>query len=554
MYRFRENRFRYFAESLMPNLQSHLSFVLVMMLFAATAKPAVSGPDSTDYAKTIHDAALKLADPSEMTRQVAIIKLTRLPLEAFPALEAAVKLPDLPEAARAKLKEIVERERPWQPALLRKVKIAEQEHQWTSNVFLEAYEKSTHRNPKWDADAIDGIKKYFAITSGGLSSRAALEKAIAAGCDEPGVLLLEAEWLYHAGADIAKVVQLAQKVHDTYVNQPPHPYQRELSVLFYFAALQQFAINDAKARNLTHYDPRYSTTLKQLLMEESSIFPAMAKRRPPSSLLCTVALDIITDFSIYRFDLMEVYMRLEPSLEAALPNDPGPLYVKGSVYVQWAWQARGSGLAATVTEKGWKLMGERLGEAEVALQKAYELDPKDPRAPTEMLTVVLGNSSPREEMEKWFKRAMEADPQNFRACANKAYYLTPKWNGSEEEELAFANECYNSDNWGGSLPFVLQEVHRGLADDSGAPETYYARPEVWKDIQREYEPFLQAEPDERNTRSAYCYYACRSGHWALANKEFELLGAEVPLVYFNSAEQIKTFRAKAAAEASKGTP
>src|SRR6185437_9781417 len=265
----------------------------------------------------------------------------------------------------------------------RKEKVGEQDMEWCSKAFLESYEKSTHRNPKWDADAIDGIKKYFGITRGGLSSRAALEKAIQAGCDEPGVLLLEAEWLYHAGADSATVVQLVQKVHDIYVNQPPHPYQRELGVLLYFAALQQFAINDAKARNLTHYDPRYSTTLKQLLMEETSIFPAMAKRRPPSHLLCKIAVDITDDFNIYHFDLMEVFMRLEPTLNAALPNDPGPLYVKGEVCVQWAWQARGSGVAATVTDKGWKLMAERLTEAEATLERAYELDPKDPRAPTE---------------------------------------------------------------------------------------------------------------------------------------------------------------------------
>lgn len=538
----------------MRNLQSRLPFVLAVMLCAATAKPAGSGPDSADYAKTIHDAALKLADPSEMTREVAIIKLTRLPIDAFPAMEAAVSLPDLQEAARDKLKEIVEHERSWRPALLRKQKIAEQETQWTSKVFLDAYETSTHRNLKWDADAIDGIKKYFGIAKGGLSSRAALEKAIEAGCDEPGVLLLEAQLLFDSGADCATAVQLFQKVHDVYVNQPPHPYQREFELLLYFAALNQFAINDAHARNITHYDPRYSTTLKQLLMEEESVFPAMAKRRPPSHLLCHMAVNIIDDFNLYHFDLMEVYMRLAPSLDAVLPNDPGPLFVKGTVCVDWAWQARGSGVAATVTDKGWKLMAERLTEAQAALQKAYELDPKDSRAPTEMLNVLLGNNEPREEMEKWFKRAMDADPENFPACRNKAYYLTPKWNGSEEEELAFANECYNSDNWGGSLPFVLEEVHRGLADDSGAPETYYARPEVWKDIQRVYEPFLQAEPDNKRSRSAYCYYACRSGHWALANKQFEILGAEVPLMYFTSAEQIKTFRAKAAAEASKGTP
>ena len=50
-----------------------------------------------------------------------------------------------------------------------------------------------------------------------------------------------------------------------------------------------------------------------------------------------------------------------PVYEKARPaEDPGPRLLAGFRSVDFAWEARGNGLANTVTPEGWKLFRERL--------------------------------------------------------------------------------------------------------------------------------------------------------------------------------------------------
>ena len=95
-----------------------------------------------------------------------------------------------------------------------------------------------------------------------------------------------------------------------------------------------------------------------------------------------------------------------------------------------AVQARGTGFANTVTEAGWEGHKKHLGIAEEALRASWDADPTDPEVATEMIRVCLGRSLPRDEMELWFKRAMEADGDYRNACAAKFQYLLPKWHGT----------------------------------------------------------------------------------------------------------------------------
>ena len=54
-----------------------------------------------------------------------------------------------------------------------------------------------------------------------------------------------------------------------------------------------------------------------------------------------------------------------------------------------------------------------------------------------MISVVLAKSGKRDEMEMWFDRAMNLNPNNYAACGSKLNYLAPEWFGSKEDMLAF---------------------------------------------------------------------------------------------------------------------
>ncbi len=199
-------------------------------------------------------------------------------------------------------------------------------------------------------------------------------------------------------------------------------------------------------------------------------------------------------------------------------------------------------------------MNERLDEAEAILKKAYEMDPNDPRAADEMMWAIQEKGQPREEMEKWLKLATDADPNDFEARKAKMYYLLPGWYGSEEDEAAYARECLDSQNWQGGVPFMASNIHLELANESGAKDAYYAQAAVWRDIQRLYEPYLIAKPDQVTARSDYCYFACHAKHWDIARKQFQAMGAEVPIRNFGSVQNMQYFRQKAMSQKPDDTP
>jgi hypothetical protein len=103
----------------------------------------------------------------------------------------------------------------------------------------------------------------------------------------------------------------------------------------------------------------------------------------------------------------------------------------------YAWEARGSGYARTVTKEGWRLFGERLKEGLEVLNSAQALPEKCPRWWAARLTIALGLSTEREEYERLFAAAIKTDPQYAIYYFRKCYYLLPRWNGSPGEWESF---------------------------------------------------------------------------------------------------------------------
>jgi hypothetical protein len=184
-------------------------------------------------------------------------------------------------------------------------------------------------------------------------------------------------------------------------------------------------------------------------------------------------------------------------------------FIKATFYIQYAWKARGNGNANQVTEEGWRLFKERLDIAQKALEHAWSLDPQDPQIPTLMISVVLGQQTGRPEMEKWFARAMKADPNNYQACRAKLHFLLPEWYGSRDDMLEFGRQCVVSTNWGGHVPLTLVDAHsefdRTLSRSDR--DVYWLAPDVWPDIQAGYEKYAQLNPDQTGFRYPYAWYA-----------------------------------------------
>ena len=74
---------------------------------------------------------------------------------------------------------------------------------------------------------------------------------------------------------------------------------------------------------------------------------------------------------------------------------------------RWAWVARGSGTADTVTAEGWRLFGERIKESQTVLDSARDMKVMDPQWYSEEMTVGLAQGWDGRKMKDLFDRAVQ---------------------------------------------------------------------------------------------------------------------------------------------------
>ena len=91
---------------------------------------------------------------------------------------------------------------------------------------------------------------------------------------------------------------------------------------------------------------------------------------------------------------------------AAAPESAYAHLVRGEHLIGFAWEARGSGWANTVSDEGWRLFAERLSLARAALERAAELDPTLSLVPAALITVGRGQGDSMAAVLPHFRAAM----------------------------------------------------------------------------------------------------------------------------------------------------
>jgi hypothetical protein len=112
----------------------------------------------------------------------------------------------------------------------------------------------------------------------------------------------------------------------------------------------------------------------------------------------------------------------------------------GFAYLNYAWQARGDGDAASVTPEGGRLMHERLKLAETELLGA---EAKCPEWYYVMLQVGRLKSWGVDDLTATLQRSIAYEPEFYYSYQEVARSLMPKWRGKEGDVEKFAEESAN---------------------------------------------------------------------------------------------------------------
>jgi hypothetical protein len=386
---------------------------------------------------------------------------------------------------------------------------------WMADAARAAYRAGGRTSPKWDADAETAIRAAAEAASApswtlaGAEARltAALDSAAEAGCDDPLIVYLRGSTFRGEKAPdpIGAAVDLGASKYP-----PIWKAQAYLSAL----VANRQTDDDVRAKLLDNVvrelgrlaEDKSPTARRQLAAFANRVHgagAAVGKRKA-------------------WFD------RVDADVLAGLPKtEPVRDLCAGQFLVQYAWDARGGGVASTVTPDGWRRFKERLGEAEGRLKAAWDLDPKCGASAAEMVSVCIGLGRDRDEMETWFRRAVETDQARNKVFERKLEYLHPKWHGSAEELQAFLKEIAALEAWDTDLPLlVLQGVIASSPQGKAARRDHFA--DSWADVGPLLEGMRKRHPKSPAGASAYLYFAWQAERNAAEAWEY-VKAQELPL-------------------------
>ncbi|MBN1907559.1 MAG: DUF3471 domain-containing protein [Deltaproteobacteria bacterium] len=197
----------------------------------------------------------------------------------------------------------------------------------------------------------------------------------------------------------------------------------------------------------------------------------------------------------FNIDMLDKWCTKEPPHHSAF-------IFRGNYYINLAWTHRGGGLGHTVSEDGLRHFYENLLLAEKDFNKAWSMNPADPNSAASMPIVCTGLRRTIDEMDIWFNRAVTADPVTYSAYANKQNHIRPKWNGSKEKDLAFAEYCYNNAPAKSVIHEIMLDYHIEKAMWEGKdPVEYFNDPSIKAIIDDIARKTLENFPDSVSLRS-----------------------------------------------------
>jgi hypothetical protein len=411
---------------------------------------------------------------------------------------------------------------------------------WNLDSLVGGYEGHGVRNSKWDSSAESDLRLFAQLHSSSLHSSSQTDdtvmsnmvaetiKAVAKGCDDPIIQYLDLHFVPSNQNYTAQ--QFAERFGSTSETMSKSEYA---PIWKFYAAIHAMEAYN-KIGNASSIDKvnTWRAEARRFLVDA-----AKDKGTPATEIAEAWNLLLQSTGKVSReYDL--AYFDLDPIVFKNWPSEPDLLVLKGRFYTDYAWEARGSGYAGTVTGEGASLFIQRLGIAEAALMQAWSLNPKDPRIARWMITVELGQGQGRARMEKWFQEAMELDTNYYDACYAKLHYLQPQWYGSKQEMLEFASECLRSTEWGGHVPLIVLDAHQMIANSLPRPQRsdYFKRPEVWSDLKQAFDKFFRLNPQATGWHHDYALYAYRAEQWSDLNRELKLLG-KVNYDYFGGKDE-----------------
>lgn len=191
---------------------------------------------------------------------------------------------------------------------------------------------------------------------------------------------------------------------------------------------------------------------------------------------------------------------------------------------RYAWNARGSGWADTVTDDGWRRFGERLDQSWAVLQEARKLPETCPGWTEAAQTVALGQGWDPRDYFKMVNAAIEAEPTYGKYYTSGCYFLFPRWYGEPgdfEKWIAEHADRATSDKRDWQYARLVWMAERNRMDE----EMVFAPGRLdWERTRRGFTDWLQADPENLMVHFQFLRLALLANDRETVRAQFDYLG------------------------------
>ncbi len=425
---------------------------------------------------------------------------------------------------------------------------------WNLKTTVGDYDRVGSRNPNWDRPAREALTLFAEMRSHKRMADELLDKrmlvllgeAMNAGCDDPMVKYLALRYRdMKRGAALKTLVDPYEQVADQLQRSGYGDVRK------FYGCLRAAQMS----KEGLQYTNAVSQTCAMNWDQASGLLAAMAKDKTvPFGEISDAIEDLLSVLRVSPPRYRQSFLTIEKDLLRNWSQEAGAYITHAEFYFLYAWEARGSGSANTVTADGWRLFKQRLAIAESDANKAWKLDPTQEQIPSLMIRIELGQGQGRERMEMWFSRAMALNTNNYDACYQKLYYLMPRWYGSDEDLVEFGHECASSQVWGGRVPLILADAHDMVCRSASEEERrqYFEKKEVWEDIKTAYEKFFELNPEATAWRHNYARHAFLCGQYEAFLEQTRLFTGGTNYAYFGGEPRFNSMIERAQAKSIPG--
>jgi hypothetical protein len=395
----------------------------------------------------------------------------------------------------------------------------------------EAYDRVGKKNARWDGPAKQALELAARHRSGAYgrinreSIGAAAKQALHQGCDDPLILLIEADATDSKKegqgiADLERTTRIAGGAIG--VIRGDYPACCKIDACRLWVGSLTIGMH-----RVGRDDPR-SRKARELLDFALALVPRQVEElgdfaeTPDGRDLRVRTLEWIdSSHRLFTGDEVATLAWLEKGIKD-IPGGPADmLLMKGRFRLTNAWLTRADSVFMSRSSRSG-LLEDRSRYAVETLEEAWKLDPNQVETALARMSATRNLNGDRATMTTWFDRAMAAHPGHCPSCAEMLDYLDPRWYGTEEEMLAFGRECAASGQWESNTPLLVIEAHCRLMKvlSPNERERYFKNDDVWNDLRSVFEELLARRPYDRLHESHFAYFCHLCGHDDLATLHF----------------------------------